>query len=54
MGPHKTEKLSSGNESCQQDKMAAYRLGKDLYLPYIQQGLIFKMYKVLKKLDLNK
>jgi hypothetical protein len=31
MGTHKTEKLLKGKEHYHQDKMATYRLGKDLY-----------------------
>ena len=30
MGPHETEKLTWGQEQCKQEKVAAYRMSKDL------------------------
>jgi hypothetical protein len=34
--------------------MAAYRLGMDLYQPYIQHMANIQIYKELKKVDTNK
>ena len=33
------------------DKMATNKLGKDLYQPYIKQGIISNIYKEVKKVN---
>jgi hypothetical protein len=36
MGPNKIERFLQCKAHCQKDKTATYRLGKDVYQPYVQ------------------
>jgi hypothetical protein len=50
MGPCKIAKLLYGKGYCQKDKMATNKLGKYLYHPTSDRGLISNIHKELKKL----
>ena len=53
MGPHETDKLLQCTGHSQKNKMVAYRIGKYHYHPTSDRGIISKIYKELKEVDIN-
>ena len=52
MGLHQTKKLLHSKENSQQNEKETYRIGENIYKPYIWQGVnISKKHKELLKLN---